>query len=211
MVFPCGFNSGSTKDALTFLAIYVVPQRGPPAYTDHWEEIKMTMTVRAEGRGAIHASHRSGALWFFKCKLRVWLDSQPPLQPQKHGISEMSACVKITSGLCCSHASMFLHKDRGARPCLCPRDRSAFVSDITLHRWGQVGVRGRKGGEQGEHVYSLNLECSFSKWPGGGWITELTAAGSPLLGSEVIRTDLWGVECLHELNSGQSGWRRCVL
>ena len=61
-------------------------------------------------------------------------------QLQKHGISEMSARVKITSGLFCAHSSMFLHKDSRARPCLCSGDRSAFVSDITVHCWGQVGV-----------------------------------------------------------------------
>jgi hypothetical protein len=141
IVFPLGFNSWDTKDTITFLAICVVRQRGPSSYTDHSEEIKTSMTEPVEGKGTIHVSHCRRVLRFFKCKLRVWLDSQPSLQPLRLGISEMSACVKITSGLCGSHSSMFLHKDRGTRPCLCSGDRSAFMSDITLHRRGQVGVR----------------------------------------------------------------------
>lgn len=140
-VFPCGFNSRNTETARIFLAIYVVLQRGLLTNTYHWVEIKMATTETAEGRGAVHASHCRRTLWFFLCKLRVGLDSQPSPQPPTHGISEMSVCVKITSGLCCSHSSMFLHKDRGTRPCLCSGDRSAFMSDITLHRPGQVGGR----------------------------------------------------------------------
>lgn len=141
IVFPHGFNSWDTKDTITFLAICTVLQRGLSTSTNHSEEIKMTMTELVEGKGTIHVSHCSRASWFFKCKLRVWLDSQPSLQPQKHGISEMSACIKITGGLCCSHSSMFLHKDRRTQPSLCSGDRSAFMSDITLHGPGQVCVR----------------------------------------------------------------------
>lgn len=145
IVFPCGFNSWNTKTALIFLAIYVVQQRGLLTHTYHWEEIKMAMTETAGGREAVHASYCRRPRWFFLCKLRVWLNGQPSPQPPTHGISEMSVCVKITSGLCCSHccshSSMFLHKDRRTRPCLCSGDRSAFMSDITLHRRGQVGGR----------------------------------------------------------------------
>lgn len=76
----------------------------------------------------------------FKFQPRVrWLATS--FWPPKHGISEMSACVKITSGLFCAHSSMFLHKDSASPPCLCSGDRSAFVSEITLHHPGQAGVR----------------------------------------------------------------------
>ena len=128
-------------------------------------------------------------------------------QLQKHGISEMSACVKITSGLFCAHSSMFLHKDSGARPCLCSGDRSAFMSDITLHRPGQAGVR---EGAEGPCL----LTEPWGRALAGGRVAVscwTDCSVSPLLGFAVIRADLRGVECLHDLKPGQSSWRGCML
>lgn len=131
------------------------------------------MTELVEGKGTIMFHIAGRAPRFFKCKLRIWLESQPSPQPLKHGISEMSACVKITSGLCSSHSSMILHKDRGTRPCLCSGDRSAFVSDITLHCRGQVGVRAGVRGSMFTHwTLSAALEsgqAALNHWADCSW------------------------------------------
>ena len=133
-----------------------------------------------------------------------WIASS--FQPPKHGISEMSACVKITSGLFCAHSSMFLLKDSGARPWLCSGDRSAFMSDITLHRQGQAGVR---EGAQGPCLLTepwgralASGRVAVSCWT--------NCSLGPFLGFAVIRADLRGVECLRDLKPGQSSWRGCV-
>lgn len=60
----------------------------------------------------------------------------------KHGISEMSVCVKISSGLCHIQSPLLLHKDSRAPPSLGSGDRSAFMSDINLQCGGQRGCEG---------------------------------------------------------------------
>lgn len=207
IVFPCGFNSWNTKTALIFLAIYVVQQRGILTHTYHWEEIKTATTETAGGREAVHASHCADlgdsfyVNWGFD-----WIASL--LRSRWH-----MALVKCQFVLR-SPVAFAAH----ILPCFCTKigehgHASALEIDppsclilpyIAGARW--VGGWGTGGAcllaEPWVQLYQVARQL---------WITELTAVGSPLLGSAVIGTDLWGVECLHDLNPGQSGWRGCVL
>lgn len=132
-----------------------------------------------------------------------WLAS--PSWPLKHGISELSACVKITGGLVCALSSMFLHTDSGAPPCLhwgIDRPSCLILPDIT---------RARRAWERAEGPCLLTEPWGRALASGSAAVSGGTGCSlGPLLGWAVIRAALGGVECLRDLKPGRSSWRGCV-
>lgn len=56
-----------------------------------------------------------------------------PSRLQKHGISETSVCVKISSDLCHDQSPLFLHQGSIAPRSFSSGDRYAFLSDILTY------------------------------------------------------------------------------